>query len=144
MSCIRVKDSTARDALRYHAFGLVRAGMPKVETFRRHQTVIVLTAQERTSTKDEQKTSSGQELTSFVSMHREKYEFIAITTNVFDTPRPLAFRKPRKGRPQQSVHGREGSSYEATVILSSDETRTTFGAAIRQASKLAPAPYPSC
>ena len=40
MSCIRVQDGTARDALRYHAVGLVRAGLPKVGTFRRHQTVL--------------------------------------------------------------------------------------------------------
>ena len=39
MSCTRVQDGTARDALRYHAVGLVRAGLPKVGTFRRHQTV---------------------------------------------------------------------------------------------------------
>ena len=39
MSYIRVQDGTARDALRYHAVGLVRAGLPKVGTFHRHQTV---------------------------------------------------------------------------------------------------------
>ena len=31
-----VQDGTARDALRYHAVGLVWAGLPKVGTFRRH------------------------------------------------------------------------------------------------------------
>ena len=39
MTCIWVKVGTARDALRYNAVGLVRAGLPKVGTFRPHQTV---------------------------------------------------------------------------------------------------------
>ena len=68
-------------------------------------------------------TSSGQVLTSVVSMYLEKYVFITVTTIVFDHALPLAFR------PQQSVHGREESP-----ILSSYMTRATFGAAISQAS----------
>ena len=34
--CTRVQVSAARDALRYHAVGLVWAGLPKVGAFRRH------------------------------------------------------------------------------------------------------------
>ena len=39
MSYTRVRDGTARDALRYHAVGLVRAEPPMVGAIRRHQTV---------------------------------------------------------------------------------------------------------